>query len=33
MRQKDAFLPEDVLYSGITAQAVRLYCVLRRYAD
>ncbi len=33
MRQKDACIPEKVLYSGITAQAVRLYCVLRRYAD
>ncbi len=28
-----AIIPETVLYAGISAQAVRLYCVLRRYAD
>lgn len=28
-----AIIPEWVLYSDISANAVRLYCVLRRYAD
>ena len=28
-----AFIPEWVLYSGVSDRAVRLYCVLRRFAD